>query len=280
MPLLGYGTYQLPESDAGVEAILSAIGLGYTLLDCATFYHNEGMVGRAVAKVDRTSVYIVSKAWNDAVYLGASAVREACLQSIKDLQCGYLDLYLIHWPVPGRHVEAYKELIQLQREGLVRDIGVSNYTIEDYEELLAAGISVIPAVNQVEVNPFLHRTRTLDYFRQRGVQIMSYRGLRNAAAFDHPVLVEIARSLNVTPAQVLGRWLVQQGICHIPKSIRKDRIESNGDLFSFALSDEHMARLAELTTAATLSTFREHYLPRLVRDTPMAVPQGRMVTLD
>ena len=178
MPLLGYGTYQLPESDAGVEAILSAIGLGYTLLDCATFYHNEGMVGRAVAKVDRTSVYIVSKAWNDAVYLGASAVREACLQSIKDLQCGYLDLYLIHWPVPGRHVEAYKELIQLQREGLVRDIGVSNYTIEDYEELLAAGISVIPAVNQVEVNPFLHRTRTLDYFRQRGVQIQCWWKLR------------------------------------------------------------------------------------------------------
>ena len=279
LPLLGFGTYQIPDDETGLAAIITAVGNGYRLLDCASFYRNEATVGKAIAKIPRDELYVVSKVWNDAIHAGPAAIRESCMQTIRELQCGYLDLYLIHWPVPGKHVEAYKELMKLRDEGMIRDIGVSNYTIEDFEELVASGIKDVPVVNQIEINPFLYRQKTIDFFLSKGVVPMSYRGLRNAAAFDHPVLTRIASSLNRTTAQVLGRWLIQKGICHIPKSLRKDRILSNGDLFSFSIPDADMQVLDSLTTAESLETFREHYLVRIVRDTPIEIDRERRITL-
>ena len=280
MPLLGFGTYQIPENELGLDAVLEAIRFGYDLLDCASFYQNEKLIGLALKKVDRKSIFVVSKVWNDAIFAGPKAVRESCLQSVSDLQCEYLDLYLIHWPVPGKHVEAYKELVKLQQEGLVRDIGISNYTIEDYEELSASGINVVPVVNQIEINPFLNRKSTLGYFKNRGILPMSFRGLRNATAFDDPTLTRIAAELGVSTAQILGRWLVQKGICHIPKSLQRTRIHRNADIFGFTLSEEHMHALDQLTTAKNMEIFREHYLSRITRDTPISGYQDKVVTID
>ena len=280
MPLLGFGTYQIPETAEGINAIDFAIRQGYKLVDCASFYKNEASIGKVVESHDRNTLFIVSKCWNDAVYQGPEAVRKSCLRSISDLRCGYLDLYLIHWPVPEKHLDAYRELIRLREEGFVRDIGVSNYTIEDFEQLMAAGVSVVPAVNQIEINPFLHRRHTIDYFRSKGVVPMSFRGLRNAAGFDNPVLQSVATRLNVTPAQLLGRWLVQQGICHIPKSINHARIMSNAQIFDFNLEESDLEALNSLMTPDSLSTFLDHYSARIVRDTPLPLPDNLRVTVD
>lgn len=280
MPLLGFGTYQIPDDERGISIILEAFACGYKLLDCASFYRNESTIGKAISGMERETLYIVSKVWNDAIYDGPAAVRASCLKSIKDLGCKYLDLYLIHWPVPSRHVSAYHELIRLREEGLVRDIGVSNYTIEDMEELLESGISVIPAVNQIEINPFLNRKRTIRYFRDHGIVPMSFRGLRNATAFDDRTLMSISCKLGVTPAQILGRWLIQNTICHIPKSSKKARMIENSDIFGFNIPPEDMATLDSLTSSEALTAFRQHYLARIVRDTPLSIPESKDFTLD
>jgi len=280
MPLLGYGTYQVPNSIEGRHLVEEAIRSGYKLLDCASFYHNEEIIGDAIQKFERSDLYIVSKVWNDAIYLGREAVRESCMDSLRKLRCGYIDLFLVHWPVPGKHVDAYRELECLRKEGLVRDIGVSNYTIEDLRELLESGIQTIPAVNQIEINPFLYRKVTLDFMRAHRILPMSYRGLRNSTGLSDATVGEVAESLGVTPAQVLGRWLVQQNICHIPKSSKVDRIQSNADIFSFKLSGDQMAQLNRLTTTESLQVFKHHYLTRIVRDTPLEVPDDLDITLD
>ena len=279
MPLLGFGTYQIPDNTSGEAIIEQALKSGYRLLDCASFYRNESAVGRAIKTTPRSDLYIVSKVWNDAIFKGSEAVRESCLKSIKDLDCQYLDLYLIHWPVPGKHVAAYHELINLQREGFVRDIGISNYTIEDFEELLKSGIDVVPVVNQIEINPFLNRERTIEYFRSRGILPMSFRGLRNGAGLDHPVICGVATKHGVSPAQILGRWLIQQGICHIPKSSQPERILLNADLWTFELGPTDMAELSRLTTQESLNVFKDHYLARIVRDTPIPL-EAKNITVD
>jgi diketogulonate reductase-like aldo/keto reductase len=194
--------------------------------------------------------------------------------------CEYIDLYLIHWPVPGFHIDAYRELIQLKKEGLVRDIGVSNYTIENIQELVDAGVTDLPVVNQFEINPFLNRRTTIEFMRSRGIHPMSYRGLGVAKRLDEPVIVEFAKELEVTPAQLLGRWLVQQGICHIPKSMNQIRIIENACVFGFEIPQLIMDRMNNLTTKESLETFREHYIQRITRDTDIPVPIQLVFTLD
>ena len=257
-----------------------AISAGYKLFDCASFYLNEEIVGDVVAKCDRSELFIVSKVWNDAIFNGRDAVRASCMESLRKLRCEYIDLFLVHWPVPGKHIEAYKELECLKREGYIRDIGVSNYTIEDLLTLLHSGIKDVPAVNQIEINPFLFRKVTLDFMQTHGIRPMSYRGLRNAIGVTDPLVLKIANAHNVSPAQVLGRWLVQQNICHIPKSSKLERMKSNADVFSFNLSDQDMMYLGNLTTRENLSVFKDHYLPRIVRDTPLDVPRDLDFTID
>ena len=268
MPIVGYGTYQIPSTSEGMEAMENALQTGYRLLDCASFYNNESMIGKVISKQYRSNLFIVSKVWNDAIYHGPDAVRASCLQSINDLQCGYLDLYLIHWPVPDKHIEAYKTLVQLRKEGLVKDIGVSNYTIEDIQALESAGLP-LPSVNQIEISPFLNRTTTINYMRSKGIVPMSYRGLRNATALQDPTILKIAQQLSVTTAQVLGRWLVQNGICHIPKSVHLERMRSNFDLFSFELNPQQMQLLNSLTSTETLEAFRVRHLEKIIGHTPL-----------
>ena len=150
--------------------VREALDVGYRFLDCAQFYGNEKEVGDAIAAagVARTDLYLASKCWSDAIYEGPAAVRAQVERSLRDLRTDYLDLYLVHWPVPGKHVDAYLELQKCRAEGLVRSIGVSNYAVEDVKELLEAdGVDVVPAVNQIELNPFLYRKETLESFSRR-----------------------------------------------------------------------------------------------------------------
>lgn len=185
--------------------------------------------------------------------------------------CEYLDLCCVHWPVPGKHVSAYIALQELQAEGKIKSLGLSNYAVEDYEELMAdARVTVPPAVNQIEVNPFLYRKDTLAYFQGRNVAVQSYRALRDGKAFEHPTVVAVAEKLQRTPAQVLGRWCLEKGCVYIPKSVRKARMEENAQVFDFVLSPEDVRQLDALTTPDNLDTFLELYRKCVNRDTPLA----------
>jgi diketogulonate reductase-like aldo/keto reductase len=288
-PQIGFGTYKVghipasasaaaagSESAGGTEAtarscVGDALRVGYRFLDCAEFYGNEAEVGLAIADVGvpRSELYIASKCWTTTIWEGREAVRAQVLRTISDLGMAYLDLYCIHWPVPGKHVEAYLELQALQKEGFIKSLGVSNYAIEDYEELAAAeGVEVLPAVNQIEINPFLYRRETLAFFESQGVTMQAYRALRDGKAFEDPTVLAVAAKHGKSAAQVLGRWCIQKGFIFIPKSVKKERMKENAQVFSFSLNDEDLAQLDALTTDEALATFQALYEKCVFRDTP------------
>uniref|UniRef100_A0A7S0M9P1 NADP-dependent oxidoreductase domain-containing protein n=1 Tax=Cryptomonas curvata TaxID=233186 RepID=A0A7S0M9P1_9CRYP len=284
-PLIGFGTYKIgfvPASSntAGVaghapdqdpkDIIKAAITTGYRYIDCAQFYGNEKMVGQALAEcgVPRAELFLVSKVWGDKIYEGGAAIRQQLETTLADLGTDYLDSYLVHWPVPGNHVAAYQTLEALLDEGKVRSIGVSNYTIEDYQAL-AAVMRIKPVINQIEINPFLYRRNTIEFFQKEGVVLQSYRALRQGKAMDHPLIVAIAAKHARTPAQVLGRWCVQKGIVVVAKSARLERMRENMGIFDFALSPEDEAALDALTTPDSLQEFKQLYDKCIIRDTPL-----------
>jgi diketogulonate reductase-like aldo/keto reductase len=238
-PAIGFGTYKcgiIPASAAGgggipadhvpaTKILADAVDVGYRCFDCAQFYLNEADVGTALQKtgVPRKELYLISKVWCDNIYKGPEAVRTQVLRTLEDLQTDYIDLYLIHWPVPGKHVAAYLELEKLQQEGLLRSIGVSNYTPEDFEELMAGGATVVPAVNQIEINPFLHRRDAISFFKSKGVVMQAYRSLRAGQEHDNAIVEGIAAKHGKSPAQIMGAWAVQHGYVYVPTWAR------NGD---------------------------------------------------
>lgn len=286
-PKIGFGTYKVgvvpasasaaggARTDDGIDeanAVISdAISVGYRMFDCAEFYENEHIIGPALQSsgVDREDLYLVSKVWCSTLYEGPDAVARQVEKCLTDLCTDYLDLFLIHWPVPEKHIEGYKVLERLQREGMLRSIGVSNYAVEDYQRLMAE-VDVKPAVNQIEINPFLFRQKTIDFFRTEGVLLHSYRSLRNGEAFNNPVLMDIAAKHECSVAQVLGRWTLDQGFVYIPKSVSKARMVENKEVWGFELDGEDMSRLNSLTTQDNIDTFRELYHRCIVRDTPLA----------
>jgi len=296
MPLLGFGTYKVGAVPASASAatdgqppppsgpdvcakiVTEAVASGYTSLDCAQFYMNESWIGPALKSMaePRPSLFITSKVWNNSIYEGPEAVKKQVDKCLEDLQCACIDLFMVHWPVPGKHVAAYQALRECKAAGKIKEIGVSNYTIEDYEELRAAGCfgengEDKPACNQIEVNPLLFRKKTIDFFTKEGVHIQSYRGLMNGPkAWEHPVLQEICQELGRPAPQVLGRFLVQQGISHVPKASAPERMAENADLFSFDLSAKQLESLSGLTTPEALENFKQLYIKCIWRDTPEA----------
>lgn len=282
-PQIGFGTYKVgyipPSASSSAsgkvirsayEVILDAIDTGYRSFDCAEFYNNETQVGEALAKsnIPREELFLCSKVWNSTIEQGSEAVKKRFHQSLKDLQTDYLDLYLIHWPVPNRHVQAYLALQELYKEGKVRAIGISNYTVEDYLELKQSPEYSIPAVvNQIEINPFLYRKNTINFFMNEGLMLQSYRGLGNNKVFQHPIIKKLAQSYNKTAAQILGRWCVQHGFIHFPKSEQKDRMQENAQIFDFVLEKKDMDELDSLTANDALQDFKILYEKCVNRDT-------------
>jgi diketogulonate reductase-like aldo/keto reductase len=257
-------------------------------------YGNEKIVGeelfaamtRKVAyntstlPIAREDLFVASKLWNDDH--APADVAAACRRTLSDLQLDYLDLYLVHWPVPGKHVLAYKHLEELQAEGKLRSIGVSNYTVEDYQELMAHAV-VTPAVNQIEVNPFLYRKQTIDFFQKEGVAVQAYRSLRQGKEMEHPTIAAIAAAhagkspAQPSSAQVLGAWALQKGLIYIPKSEKPERMLENAAVLDWELSEAEVAQLDGLTSEHTIAEFHALYCKCVVRDTPLAAldPAGK-----
>jgi 2,5-diketo-D-gluconate reductase A len=261
MPVLGFGVYQIP-AEQTEQAVSDALAAGYRSLDTAAAYQNEEAVGRAIAAsgIPRDELFVTTKLWIQDV--GEGTARRAFEASLERLGLDWVDLYLIHQPF-GDYYRSWREMQELNREGLAKAIGVSNFYADRLVDLIQHN-EIAPAVNQIETHPFNQRIADQAVMREHGVQIESWgpfaEGQNNI--FSNPVLSEIGAAHGKSVAQVVLRWLIQRDVVVIPKSVRPERMRENIDVFDFALTDDDMARIAELDTGGTL--FFDHADPEWV----------------
>lgn len=239
MPQVGLGVFQSKEGDEVERAVSVALETGYRLIDTAAAYQNEVGVGKAIkaSGLPREEVFITTKLWN-AHHAYEDALR-AFDESLEKLDCGYIDLYLIHFPVPmeGKFTQAWKALETLYASNRVRAIGVSNFKPHHLEELLKEA-KTVPAVNQIELHPLFQQKEICSYCVEHSIAVESYSPLMEGKALDHPVIANLAQSYGKTPAQIILRWHVQSGFIVIPKSVKPERIRENIALFDFELSEQ------------------------------------------
>jgi diketogulonate reductase-like aldo/keto reductase len=242
MPVLGLGVWQLAAGHETEQAVEWALEAGYRHVDTASMYRNEQSVGAAVARsgVRREEVFVTTK-----LMPGQASAERALGASLRRLGFDYVDLYLIHWPLPLLNVRLWRQLERLQERGLAREIGVSNFGSGQLEELGRSGAAV-PAVDQVQFSPFRYRRRLLDDCRRRGIVLEAYSPLERGKGLDQPTITSIAERIGRTPAQVMLRWAIQHEAVVIPKSGRKEHIRSNAQVFDFELGDTDMATLNAL----------------------------------
>ena len=245
MPILGLGVYQSPPGRVTRNAANFALRVGYRHVDTARIYGNEADVGEAVREsgVPRGDLFVTTKLWNSDQ--GYDSTLRACEASLKRLGLDYLDLYLVHFPVPDVRKESWRAMETLLKKGRCRAIGVSNFTIRHLEELIEES-HVIPSVNQVEFHPFLYQRELLKYCQKQGIQVEAYSPLARGERLKHPRIGSLAEKYSKTPAQLMIRWGIQHGLVVIPKSTREERIRENGQVFDFDISDDDMRSLDSL----------------------------------
>jgi diketogulonate reductase-like aldo/keto reductase len=246
IPQLGFGVFQIPPQETA-EAVSRALEVGYRHIDTAAAYRNEAAVGQAVraAGLDRGEVFITTKCFNDDH--GHEQARRAFHASLARLEVDYVDLYLIHWPVPAhdRYVETWKAFIELRDEGLIRAIGVSNFQPSHLERVIAE-TGETPAINQIELHPYFQQHGLRHEHEQLGIVTESWSPLAQGLVLDDPVIVAAANAHFRTPGQVVIRWHLQLGNVVIPKSVTPARIEQNFEVFDFELSEAEMEAIGGL----------------------------------
>ena len=240
MPLLGLGVYKATAPGEVEGAIATALDLGYRLIDTASAYKNEEGVGRGIrsSSVPRKELFITTKLWNTAQRIGD--IDGAFQRSLDRLGLDYVDLYLIHWPVPGCFINSWQALERIRESGQAKAIGVSNFEISHLEALFQTS-GIVPAVNQIEYHPLWNQSDLYEYCKERGIAVQAYAPLARGAYLDNDVMCVLGTKYAHTPAQVGLRWAIQKGISVIPKSVNPERIRSNGNIFDFNIEDEDMA---------------------------------------
>jgi 2,5-diketo-D-gluconate reductase A len=250
IPQLGFGVFQVPPKETE-QVVAEALSAGYRHLDTAAAYRNEGGVGQALhaSGIDRDEIFLTTKCWNDDQ--GYEQAKRACRASLERLELSHLDLYLIHWPVPAhdKYVETWKAFVELQAEGLVRSIGVSNFQPEHLERVIAE-TGVTPAINQVELHPHFQQVGLRREHERLGILTEAWSPLGQGLELEDPAIVEVAQEHGKTPAQTIIRWHLQLGNVVIPKSVTPSRIAENFDVFDFELSDAQMQAI-EVRDAGT-----------------------------
>lgn len=246
MPLEGFGVFQVPDPAQCEQAVLDAIDTGYRLIDTAAAYMNEAAVGAALKKcgIPREELFITTKLWvQDASYEGA---KKAIQTSLDHLGLDYLDLYLVHQPM-GDYIGAYRAMEDAYKEGILKAIGVCNFYPARLADLCET-IDVIPAVNQVELHPFFQQENALALMKEYGIRPQAWGPFAEGKfdIFTHPVLTKIGEKYNKSAAQTALRWNVQRGVVVIPKSVHKNRMEQNIDIWDFSLTEEEMSEIAAL----------------------------------
>jgi 2,5-diketo-D-gluconate reductase A len=248
IPQLGFGVYKVPQ-DQTVDAVGTALDAGYRHIDTAALYGNEREVGQAVAGsgIPRSELFVTTKVWNDRQ--GFDETLRAFDESLGKLGLDYVDLYLIHWPVPSRdrYVDTWHALEELHESGRARSIGVSNFTEQHLDRLIAES-DTIPAVNQVELHPWLPQRELRAYDAHHGILTEAWSPLARGRMLGNPTLEQIAQKHGATVAQVVIRWHLDQGIVVIPKSATPERIRENADVFGFRLDTDDLAAIAALET--------------------------------
>lgn len=262
MPKAGFGVFQIKDQNECEQVVLDAIETGYRLIDTAQSYGNEEAVGKAIKKapVDRSELFITTKVW--ITNYGYDKAKASVEESLKKMQLDYLDLVLLHQPFKDYH-GAYRALIDLYHEGKIKAIGVSNFYPDRLVDL-CLDTDVIPAANQVEVNPFHQQDQALTYNQKYGVQMQAWAPFAEGknGIFTNETLMEIGKKYHKSVGQVILRWLVQRGIVPLAKTVRKERMQENIDIFDFELSQEDMETIAAMNKDT--SSFFSHYDPATV----------------
>lgn len=245
MPYFGLGVFQSEEGEEVMNAVKWAIEAGYRHVDTAALYRNEKGVGQAILEsgIDRKEMFVTSKVWNSDQ--GYDQTLKAFDTSLNKLGFDYLDLYLVHWPVSGKYKDTWKALEKLYKDGKVRAIGVSNFMQHHLEDLMQDA-EIMPMVNQVEFHPRLVQQELVDFCLKNNIRHEAWSPLMQGKVLDLPEIKAIAKKYGKSTAQVTLRWDLQKGVITIPKSVHKERIVSNADIFDFSLSDEEMKTLDSL----------------------------------
>jgi diketogulonate reductase-like aldo/keto reductase len=241
IPLLGFGTYQIPDGETTYNSVLFALKAGYRHIDTAKFYRNEVSVGKAIrdSGIPREEIFVTTKLWpNDALN-----AEKAFEKSFKKLDIGYIDLYLIHWPLPGMVKKIWQKLEKIYKNSdRIKAIGVSNHTTRQIECILDIA-TVKPVVNQIKCSPYNYDPKMYAFCRKNGIVMEAYSPLTRGKRLGDEKLTTIAKKYDKSPAQVLLRWCVQKGIVTIPKSTHEKRVKENADIFDFELSDADIRKL-------------------------------------
>ncbi|MTT31875.1 aldo/keto reductase [Terrilactibacillus sp. BCM23-1] len=249
MPWIGLGVFRVEDGLAVSDAVKTAIKAGYRSIDTAAIYENEEGVGKGLKEalaqtgLSRKDLFITSKIWN--ADQGYDSTIKAFQASLDKLGLNYLDLYLIHWPVEGKYKDTWKALEYLYKEGKIRAIGVSNFQIHHLEDLLKDA-EVTPVINQVERHPRLTQKPLQDFCEKHAIRLEAWAPLMVGGLLDNEIILNIAKKHEKTPAQVILRWHIQEGVVIIPKSTKEHRIIENGNLFDFELTADEVAEISSL----------------------------------
>ena len=245
MPYIGLGVYKADDGEEVINAVKWALEAGYRHIDTAKAYDNEVGVGKAIkeSEIPRDSIFLTSKVWNNDQ--GYDATIKAFNDSLKRLDTDYLDLYLIHWPVEGKYKDTWRALEHLYKEGKIKAIGVSNFLKHHLEDLIKDS-EIKPMVDQLEFHPWLVQSELQDFCKQHKIQYEAWSPLMQGKVFDNETLKELGEKYGKSPAQIVIRWDLQNGIITIPKSTSKNHILSNCNVFDFELSELDMKKINAL----------------------------------
>ncbi len=256
IPVIGFGTYQIPNGSTTSKTVADALSCGYRHIDCASAYDNQKSVGQGIKNsgVNRDEIFITSKVWiTDMSYQNTI---QACHKTLKELSLDYLDLYIIHWPKPNSR-ECFQALQYLYEQKLVRAIGISNFKPHHITDFIE-GESISPAINQIECHPYLQQEETISYCHQHNIAITAHSPFMEGKMFTVPLLAEIAKKYNKSIAQITLRWNYQRGIVTIPKSVNRSRMEENFNIFDFSLDQEDMLKIKCLETGERSAPDPDH----------------------
>ena len=257
IPILGFGTYKIEDEKVAVNSVREAIKTGYRHIDTASFYKNEENVGNGIREglkhtgLKRKDIFVTTKVWNTEQ--GYENTLNAFSNSLQRLNMDYIDMYLIHWPVTkdyadewqSRIKETWKAMEELYNEGKIRAIGVSNFLVHHLEELIS-GCEIEPMVNQIEFHPGHNQKETVEFCKKHGIVVEAWSPLGRGVILENELLSEIAKRYNKTIAQICIRWIIQQDIVALPKSVTQKRIKSNFEIFDFELSKEDMDKITNM----------------------------------